>query len=613
MSYFFPELSARIVRTLSLFVLVFAICVGANGQTLAFNPGLASTVAGGGTDTSPAYAGSPTTAKLGAPERVAFDGNGDLYFVEASSKLVRVLASGRGAIGILPGVQNPVAGDIYTVPGTNFYEPSGLAVDSYGNVFIADRADNVIKVIYAGGKVINLPEHAIAGNVYTVAGLAGISGSSGDGVPALGAQLNQPTGVSVDANGNVYLADTANGLVRIIYSSGTVPGVPNGALAGDVYTIAGSSQVPCAAESNRIAGCGDFGPARLSELNAPTSVSLDANGNIYLSDAGDSRVRVIYIAGSLPGISAPVVGDIYTIAGVGVAGEGADGLQATTAQLSQQIGQVAFDAAGSIYIPDTGNNVIRKVDIFGTITTVFGGSAPVCSSAANIYGDGCSTNLALLDTPTATAVDAQGNLYIADSGHNLIRKATVSTSALSFSGSIGSSSSESLSISNTSPKSLQLSRIDVEGAFPEISGNGSTSDCANSTTLETGRSCQITIGFSPTVETTSTGSITLSSNATNGVESTNQVTLTGTGTALMAGVHALSRATATPEARTSLSGVHPEAMGSTPVAVVPGMPTTPGFINTVAGSNANGPRLCPGLHRNSSPSSRARYCHRCGA
>jgi sugar lactone lactonase YvrE len=587
MSYFVASLSARIFRPVALLGVILSICVGMRGQTLAFNPGFVGSVAGGGTDASGTYAGDANGAKLGSPQRVAFDRIGNLYLVEAASRVVRVVASGKGPIPSLPTVADPVAGDLYTVAG-NFYEPYGLTVDSRGNVFIADRADDAVKVVYAGGTIANLPASPVIGVVYPVAGISGFPGNDGDGASALSARLDQPSGVTVDLKGNIYIADTANNRIRVVYAGGAAPGIPRGAIVGSIYTIAGSWANSCSSQMNASYACGDGSLATASELNSPDSVAVDASGNVYVSDAGDSRVRAIYAEGSIPGVQSPVAGDIYTIAGTGAPGLGADGVPATTAQLSQRIGQVAIDPAGDIYIPDAGNNVIRKVDPLGTITTVFGGYASTCLTATNTYGDGCASNAATLANPTGVALDAAANLYVADNGHNLVRTVMVNVSALSFNGPLGVTATEGLSVTNTSTVPLVLNGIDVNGPFPQVSGNGPSQDCAGSLRLDSGRSCQIALTFTPVETTTTSGSVTVTSNATNADNSKTRVTLTGSGTHALNAIASPALAVKTLAAVPTSGVAHPRPNATPAAAIVPGVPTTPGYIATVAGNNASG-------------------------
>jgi RHS repeat-associated protein/uncharacterized repeat protein (TIGR01451 family) len=209
----------------------------------------------------------------------------------------------------------------------------------------------------------------------------GVRGDSGDGGPALLAQLNQPTGLHVDAAGNLYIADMSGSKVRKVDRNGTIT------------TIAGDGTRGFD---------GDSGPAIGSKLNRPRGVAVDRAGNIYIADTQNNRIRKV----DLNGI-------ITTIAGSS-AGYSGDGGPAVQAQLYLPYG-VALDASGTIYIADTHNNRVRKIDPNGIITTVAG-------SSSYALGDGGPATKARLSIPSHVAVDAEGNLFIADLQNNRVRK-----------------------------------------------------------------------------------------------------------------------------------------------------------------------------------------------
>ena len=219
--------------------------------------------------------------------------------------------------------------------------------------------------------------NSTTGIITTIAG-NGIAGYSGDGGLATNAELNNPYGVAVDSNGNIYIADTNNNRIRKVNST-----------TGIITTIAG----------NGTAGySGDGGLATNAELYYPYGVAVDSNGNIYIADTYNNRIRKV---NSTTGI-------ITTIAGNGTAGYSGDGGPATNAQLNYPYG-VAVDSSGNIYIADTDNNRIRKVNsTTGIITTIAGNGNPGYS------GDGGPATNAELYDPSGVAVDSNGNIYIAD-------------------------------------------------------------------------------------------------------------------------------------------------------------------------------------------------------
>ena len=221
-----------------------------------------------------------------------------------------------------------------------------------------------------------------AGTITTLAGTA-VRGYHGDGGPATAAQLDGPGGLAVDAAGNVYVVAAGNGLVRKIDAAGTIT------------TLAGTGTRGYA---------GDGGPAAEAQLNYPSGVAVDAAGNVYVADSGNHRVRKIDAAGT-----------ITTLAGTETWGYAGDGGPAAEAQLNSTRG-VAVDAAGNVYVADSGNHRVRKIDAAGTITTLAG------TGTRGYAGDGGPAAEAQLNYPSGVAVDAAGNVYVVDAGNDRVRK-----------------------------------------------------------------------------------------------------------------------------------------------------------------------------------------------
>jgi sugar lactone lactonase YvrE len=244
----------------------------------------------------------------------------------------------------------------------------GVAVDGQGNLYIADFATQRVRKVDTGGTIT------------TFAGTNG--GFSGDGGPAIFAQMNGPMGVAVDGQGNIYIADYNNARVRKVSTNGIIT------------TFAGTG-VP--------GFSGDGGPATAARLYAPRGLAADGQGNIYIVDQYNHRVRKVDSGGT-----------ITTFAGTGVPGFSGDGGPATSARLgAYPDGGVAADANGDVYIADPTNDRVRKVS-GGTITT-FAGGGPT-------RGDGGPATSGRLVDPSGLAVDGQGNLYIADGADYLVRK-----------------------------------------------------------------------------------------------------------------------------------------------------------------------------------------------
>ena len=265
-------------------------------------------------------------------------------------------------------------GDTGYANAAQLYFPWAVAVDASGNVYIADSYNNVIReVTVSNGAIITL-----VGN--------GTPGFSGDGGAAVLATLNDPAGVAVDSVGNVYIADCFNERIRM-YSN-------VGATESAVLTLAGNGTP---------AYSGDNGPAANSQLFSPEGLAVDSAGNLYIADSQNYRVRKIS------------KGVITTVAGNGTPGYSGDNGPATSAQL-RAVYSVAVDSAGNLYIADTDNNAIRKVSN-GVITTVVG-----TGGKSGYTGDNGPAASARLYGPTSVAVDSAGNLYIADLFNNAVRK-----------------------------------------------------------------------------------------------------------------------------------------------------------------------------------------------
>jgi sugar lactone lactonase YvrE len=445
--------------------------------------GTIQTVAGNGTvcpdPTTPCGDGAPaTSAQLGFPEGVFVDAAGNIFIADTDDSRIRVVNPGTAQIEI-SGVQIP-ASDIQTVagvsydagegatckftgdtgPATSAYlcQPDGVFVDGSGNIFIADTDNFAIR------------EVATNGAISTVAGTLGTAGYSGDKAAATSAELNYPSGVVVNASGDIFIADTDNFVIREV-TAGTIQTIiGNNTLAysgdsglavnaelsspaavsvdalgnifiadsensairevvattGDIQTAAGSSTI-CASST---APCGDGGPPASAQLNNPEGVFLDASGNIFIADTEDNRIRVVNTGTAtimVANISIPSL-TIATVAGTGTAGYSGDAGAATSAELSSPYG-VFVDSAGNIFIADTGNNVIREVASSGTITTVAGNNTE-CTPATASCGDGGAATNAQLSSPTGVFLDAAEDIFIADTFDNRIREVTASTGVI---------------------------------------------------------------------------------------------------------------------------------------------------------------------------------------
>jgi uncharacterized protein (TIGR03437 family) len=345
--------------------------------------GTITTVAGNGRPTFAGDEGPAPSASLFFPTDVALDRNGALYIADLGNSRIRVVRD--GVIATIAGSQTGV----FLFDGSHATQvrlsgPTGVAVDAAGAVYFAegsigsgsglDRGDyRVWKVTPAG--IINV----VAGN--------GVASFGGDGGSARTAQFNMPTGIALDPDGNLFISDTLNQRIRRITP------------AGRISTLVG----------NGIAGWGgDFDAAVKAVVNGPEGLGADLAGNVYLADTGNSRIRGFRNTGN-----------IDPIAGNGNSSYFGDGLRAQVASINHPQG-VAADSRGSVYIADTLDNAVRKVTPDGIIHTVAGNGTP------GFTGDGGAATAALLNGPRSVVLDAAGNLYIADSGNNAIRKVDTS-------------------------------------------------------------------------------------------------------------------------------------------------------------------------------------------
>ena len=298
--------------------------------------------------------------------------------------------------------------------------PTNVALDAAGNIYIADSGNHRIRRI------------GIDGNISTVAGTSA-RGFSGDGGPATQAQLALPLGVAVDGAGNIYIADYVFGYIRRVDAAGVISTVADGGrptdvaldAAGNLYIAARSRirKVNTAGVISTVAGTGeagysgDGGSAVQAQLNDIWGVAVDGAGNLFIADRGNNSSIRRFDNSCIRRVDA-VTGIITTIAGNENRGFSGDGGPAVLARLDSPA-DVALDAVGNIYIADARNHRIRRVDaVTGIITTIAG------NGNRGFSGDGGPAVLAQLGGPIGVALDAAENIYIADTGNDRIRRLT---------------------------------------------------------------------------------------------------------------------------------------------------------------------------------------------
>ena len=324
----------------------------------------------------PAITNQPTSQTVWMGSNVTFtvgvSGTGPLSYqwllnsnpIAANGIITAVVGKGTGTF----------SGDGGAATNAGLNGPLEITSDASGNLFITDSGNNRVRKVNTNGIIT------------TVAG--GGTDGLGDGGAATNATFNYPAGVAVDASGNLFIVDNQNFRVRKVDTNGIITTVAGGGAGGGTD------------------GLGDGGAATNATLYYPDGLTLDASGELFIGDWGNSRVRKVDNNGI-----------ITTVAGGG-AGGGTDGLgdggAATNATLNGPVG-LAFDSLGNLFIGDTVNNRVRKVDTNGVITTVAGGGN-------GGLGDGGAATNASLNIPNGVALDAFGNLFIADTLNNRIRE-----------------------------------------------------------------------------------------------------------------------------------------------------------------------------------------------
>ena len=357
------------MKKMIISLLIVLNILSSYGQT-----GIITTVGGNGTAGFSGDGGAATAANLKYPHGEAIDASGNIYIADFNNYRIRKINTS-GVISTVAGNGTAAfSGDGGPATAASIYNPEGLAVDSIGNLYIADCFNNRIRKVNTSGII-----STVAGN--------GTAAFSGDSSAATAASLYYPFGVALDGSGNLYISDAYNHRIRKVNS------------AGIISTVAGDGTA---------AFSGDSSAATAASLNEPYGLAFDGSGNLYIADGINHRIRKVTPSGI-----------IFTFAGNGIPAFAGDSSAATAASLNFPAG-IAFDDSGNLYIADTYNNRIRKVNTSGIIST-FAGIGTVGFS-----GDGGAATAAKLYGPEGLAFDGSGNLYITDRYNDRIRKVSVS-------------------------------------------------------------------------------------------------------------------------------------------------------------------------------------------
>jgi len=426
-----------------------------NHVVRAITAGIINTFAGNGQTGTPTETGPATNVELDSPTGVAVDSNHKVYIGDTGNHRIR-LVEGTNLSTIAGRAGQGYNGD--GIPATNFIlnAPTGVGIAGT-NVFFLDSANGRLR--------------KIAGSAMTTVASDGSGGFAGDTGLASAAKLDGPMGVMVDSAGNYYIADTNNHVIRKVNASD-----------GKINTIAGT---PGVASTNPADTNGDGGPALESTLNKPGSMALDAQGNLYIADTGNNRIRKVDVNGTIstltganqPSFNGPssvavfgnnvyiadpgnhvvrrfslTEGEFSIFAGIqNSPGHTGDNGASNAARLNRPSG-LAVDSDGDVFIADTSNHRIRRVS-GGIIATVVTQGIP----RAGFEGDGNPANTARMNLPSSVALDAAGNLYIVDKGNHRIRRVVAATNIINtiigngeigFSGDGGPATSAKLGLAN---------------------------------------------------------------------------------------------------------------------------------------------------------------------
>ncbi len=426
---------------------LFAVGQGSVGV---FTPATISTVAGNGQWLYAGDGGAATDTSIFLPGGVALDAAGNFYIADSGNNRVRRVDGTTGDISTVAGVGSPSsANDGFAGVVAGVSNPGALLLSGAGDLYIADSSNHAIrKLSLATGKLT------------TVAGKLNQQGYTGDGGLATAATLNTPEGLAFDTNGNLYIADTKNHVIRKVDAQTQM-----------ISTYAGTQG----------GFAGDGGAAIAAKLNGPWGLASDVLGNLFIADLNNNRIRKVASDGT-----------ITTVAGNGSNGSATDAQLATATPISNPAA-VAVDVAGNLYVADSGHNTVRKVSASSGIAMAIAGT-----SNPTFAGDGGPATMAGLYGPYALTLDSLGNLFIADIFHHRIREIQNSQATLSYAPiRVGRTSApQSQTIENDGNTPLNFSNFN-----PDANSAVSTSatSCSTGSALAVDATCVIGAEFFPQV------------------------------------------------------------------------------------------------------------------
>ena len=376
----------RFLKTMLFVGSFFVLACSESDPEPSVDPGNITTIAGiAGEFDYDGDGGPALSANLGFITGITLDQAGNIYFVDGAANVVRKVDRTSGTISTVAG----------TFLGFNFIDPTpskgdgGPAIEAHLNApyGVAVDADGNIYISDTGNNIVR--KVAVStGIITTIAGNPNAYGYKGDGGPATEAELYGPYDVAVDKDNNVYIVDSQNAVIRKI-AAGT----------GIITTVAGSGP-------DHTGFAGDNGLATHAHLHTPQGITVDSEGNLYIVDSGNNAIRKVNASTAI----------ITTIAGTGQWGYDGDDKLATLAKLYAP-SRVAVDDAGDVYIADQGSHVIRKITTATGMINTLAGTAGV----AGYSGDGGPAIEARLSSPQGVAVDFDGNVFITESGNSVIR------------------------------------------------------------------------------------------------------------------------------------------------------------------------------------------------